>query len=230
MHGALDSAAFANQLKQATASSYGMAGPTFAKFLIANPKLVQILPGMISKIKAVLGNGDKSGANGAVERVLGHFALIAAAGALATKAGITGWKPGDAPQALIELSREWIEAQDRSEHWQIKQAVDRTSAFLRAHGKSRFEKACSAPVVGRAGYRDEKWFFILSDAWNEIHAGHLPRDQAKHLISGRWMVRGDGKNLMSKTPGWVPGRPRAYKVRAEILNAGADASVATNIS
>jgi hypothetical protein len=32
------------------------------------------------------------------------------------------------------------------------------------------------------------------------------------------MVRGDGNNLMSKTPGWVTGRPRAYKVRVEILD------------
>ena len=85
-------------------------------------------------------------------------------------------------------------------------------------------------MVNRAGYRDDKWFYILREAWNEIHAGHLPNDQAKHLIAGRWMVRGDGKNLMSKTPGWVPGRPRAYKVRADILNDGAGASVVTNIS
>jgi hypothetical protein len=55
-------------------------------------------------------------------------------------------------------------------------------------------------------------------AWGDVHSGHSPADQAKHLIAGRWMVRGDGKNLGSKAPSWVAGRPRVYKIKADILD------------
>ena len=97
-------------------------------------------------------------------------------------------------------------------------------SYLLAFGDSRLEEAQSGPVSNRAGYRDDKWFFILRDAWNAIHTGHPVTDQAKHLIAGGWMVHGDGKNFLSKTPGWVSGRPRADKVRIEILGAAFEAS------
>lgn len=49
----------------------------------------------------------------------------------------------------------------------------------------------------------DHWFLILGEAWNAIHAGHLPTDKARHLIAGRCMAPGNGKNLMSKAPdGW----------------------------
>lgn len=225
LHGAVDSATFANEIKQATATSYGTAGAAFVSWLIASEKVREALPRMLGKMRAKFQNATDNRSDGAVERVMGHFALIATAGECATKAGITGWQPGDATKAMFELAREWHDAQNRSEQWQIQEAAERTRAYLRAHGDTRFEEARRAPVANRAGYRDDKWFFILGDTWNEIHTGHLPTDQAKHLIAGGWMVPGDGKNLMSKTPGWVTGRPRAYKVRAEILDASPGASV-----
>ncbi len=217
LHGSADSASFARDLKQAAAATYGMAGAELVRVLVAYKKrrdnFNRFISNRVDDWKGSLGvDGD-----GPTERVLGHFAVIALAGELATKAGITGWEKGAAMEALLMLARDWCDTQDRSEQWQILAALERTRSYLRSYGATRFEMARGTPIADRAGYRDGKWFYILGDAWNAIHAGHSPTDQARHLIVGKWMVSGDGKNLMSKTPGWVPGRPRAYKVRAEIL-------------
>jgi uncharacterized protein (DUF927 family) len=217
LHGSVDSAAFANSMKQATAKYYGMAGPAFVERLISCPEkhssYSEMIRKMVSYWKARLDTGN----DGPTERVLGHFALIAVAGHLATTFGITGWERGVAYFAAFELAKDWCEAQDRSDKWQIEAAIERTRAYLQLNGDSCFEQAGSAPVLNRAGYRDDKWFYILGDAWNSIHAGWSPAEEAKHLIPGRWLIRGDGKNLKSKTPSWVARRPRAYKVRADIL-------------
>lgn len=228
LHGSPDSSVFAEEIKQAAERSYGTAGPQFIERLIGNEDLRIGVKGLIARTVSHWKRALEIESSGPTSRVLGHFATMAWAGELATNFGITGWQKREALNAHFELAKEWCNAQDRSEQWQINTATERTRAFLRLHGDSRFQEARSAPVANKAGYRDDKWFFILRDAWNEIHVGHALTDQAKHLFTGGWMVRGDGKNLLSKTPGWVSGRPRAYKVRAEILNAAVGASVPVN--
>lgn len=228
IHGFPDSSVFAEQIKQASARNYGAAGPRFIERLIGNEDLKGGVRDLIAKTISHWKRALEIENSGPTGRVLGHFALMAWAGELATNFGITGWQKGEALAAHFELAKEWCDAQDRSEQWEINAAFERTRAFLRVHGDSRFQEAQSAPVANRAGYRNDKWFFILREAWNEVHTGHVLTDQAKHLIAGGWMVRGDGKNLLSKTPGWVPGRPRAYRVRAAILDAAVGASVPAN--
>lgn len=217
LHGAVDGASFANSIKSNTAKCYGVAGPAFVEQLISHSSQHATYSEVISKIvsnwKARL---DISG-DGPAERVLGHFALIAMAGHLATNFGITGWQPGTATSAAFKLMSDWHEAQDRSEKWQIEAAVLRTRNYLKLYGTSSFETRGSPPSLNRVGYRDDKWFYILGDTWNMIHAGLSGADEANHLIAGKWLAKGDGKNLKSKTPSWVAGRPRAYKIRADIL-------------
>lgn len=228
LHGSVDSATFANTMKQGTAKCYGAAGPAFVERLISCPHQHASFSEMISKTvsnwKARLDISN----DGPQERVLGHFALIAVAGHLATNFGITGWQPGTALSATFELASDWREAQDRSEKWQIETAVLRTRDYLNLYGTNCFETPNSNPILNRAGYRDDKWFYILGDAWNAIHAGRSPAEEAKHLIAGKWLIKGDGKNLKSKTPSWVVGRPRAYKIRADILESSPSGSMELN--
>lgn len=228
LHGDIDAASFANAMKRSTAETHGTAGASFVKFLIANRQHLEKFSSIISSYISALERSLGSCGDGPTKRVLGHFALIAPAGELATTAGITGWQKKDAVNAIFELAKAWHEAQGRSKEWQVEAAVDRTRAYLLVNGHTRFEEAGSAPLSGRSGYRDDKWFYILGDAWNAINAGHSPAEEAKHLIAGKWLIKGDGKNLQSKTPSWVVGRPRAYKIRADILNISSNGSTALN--
>lgn len=68
------------------------------------------------------------GASGQVRRVARQFALIAYAGELATKHGITGWKEGDATAAAKECFDLWVDdfggADGKREHRQVLEAVE----------------------------------------------------------------------------------------------------------
>lgn len=225
LHGAVDSGAFAKELKKATAGNYGTVGPKFIETLISNKANLSVFDRMIMTLAEKWKDTLENSCHGPTERVFGHFALIAVAGEAATKFSITGWQTGDAIKAVFELAREWRDAQDRSEQWQVQAALERCRNFLLAHADTRFEVPQGTPVPNCAGYRDDKWFYILGDAWSEIHLGHSPGEQAKHLIAERWMAGGDGKNLKSKTPSWVPGRPRAYKVRIDILETPVESGI-----
>ncbi len=155
------------------------------------------------------------GQDGQTGRVIGHFALIALAGEMATQYGITGWERGTALKAAVDLFVKWQESRHRSEVRQIDVAVTRTRSFLIANGGISFEEIGGAPIANRDGYRDAKWFYILGDAWNRIHAGQSPAEQAKHLHAGGWLARGDGKNLSRlRLPEGLTPRRRAWNVRS----------------
>jgi len=227
LHGEADSALFADSVTSATLTCFGVAGPAFVERLIQarglREKALPILNTLVTKWKSKL---DLS-ADGTASRVLGHFALIGLAGHLATKYGITGWRHGEAMDAAFELAKNWLEAQERPEKWQVDAAVERTRDYLVAHGDTDFQRAGQPPVTNLAGYRDDDCFYILGDTWSAMHARLIPTEEAQRLEIAGFLVRGDGRNMKSKTPGWVPGRPRAYRVRANIVD---DAPAAKTLS
>ncbi|VVT16318.1 conserved hypothetical protein [Roseovarius sp. EC-HK134] len=227
LHGETKSEIFAKSVEDASASCFGVAGQAFVERLIKTPglreKATRALQNIISRWKSELDLPSDRFAS----RVLGHFALIGVAGHLATVFGLTGWQKGEAHRAAFELAKKWLEAQDRPEKLQVDAAVERTREYLVAHGDTHFQRAGQPPVTNLAGYRDDDWFYILGDTWSALHAGLSPTEEAKRLAIAGFFVHGDGKNIQSKSPGWVPGRPRAYKVRASIIDM---ASIAKTLS
>jgi len=219
LHEFSDGATFSNRLKQTTSDTYGTAGPAFVKALLDSAKITpDFLNSLVKNIASVLKSPNLFASDGKVERVLNRFALIAAAGELASSFGITGWPKTTATIAAKILFTEWVEALEVAENSEIQAAIERTRAFLNKHKVTRFEETGGTSIDNKAGYRDADWFYILGDTWKEIHSGHSPKTQASHLLKNGWLVRGDGNNLMSKTSSSIPGRPRSYKVRATILD------------
>ena len=223
LHGVASAAEFSMQLKHSVGKHYGTAGPEFVERLVKSSSDDRHrFSGFRREIASMIERASSGARDGQTGRVIGHFALIALAGELATRYGITGWERGTALKAAHELFDNWQRSRHQSGVGQIDAAVQRTRSFLIANGGSSFEEIGGAPVANRDGYRDARWFYIFGDAWNRIHAGHSPTEQARHLHAGGWLVRGDGANLKSKTPFGVPGRPRAFKIKVGILHDGVD--------
>ena len=158
-----------------------------------------------------------------------RLGLIAAAGELATEWGLTGWKAGTASEAAHTVLALWFEGRGGAGPAEARDAVKRVRAFLSAHGGSRFETGAGTgqKVHNRAGWRDpdREWFYIARDVWaDEVHAGSDPTRAARHLADAGLLER-DGRHLAVKAPRDVPGRPRAYKVSAKILDADDDGRV-----
>jgi putative DNA primase/helicase len=237
LHGAADGAVFSNRLVNAAGTTYGAAGPVFVERLMGGQaEAVARARNVIERFEAGadLTHGVMM-ADGQVKRALRRFAVIAAAGELGTEAEVTGWPPGTATRAVMDLFSIWLDARGGTKPAEDRDAIDRTRTFLTRHGDSRFQRLTSDSdgtvhigyphdiLHNRAGWKDKTHFWIASDVWcREVHAGASAQDAARALLAvGLLMTdntgRGRDPRLRRKTPRGVEGRPRCYCVPKTIL-------------
>ncbi len=84
-----------------------------------------------------------------------RFALISAAGELATHYGITAWPVGEAEQAVARCFQDWIDYRGGAEN-QEHSAIQPYSRFFEMHGESRFspwEETQNSHTPYRAGFK-----------------------------------------------------------------------------
>jgi putative DNA primase/helicase len=224
LHDARDGAAFADRVREATATHYGTAGPAFVRAFVANrAKATATAHAAIANFRALAAERFDLDGEGQTERATARLGLVAAAGEMATKFGLTGWPPGAARDAALDVLARWLDGRGGAGSAEARDAVERVRAFLVAHGDSRFEpvaRDADRAVINRAGWRDDGVFYVSVDAWREIHKGADPARAARDLHEAGFLAGGDGRNLAVRLPRGVPGRPRAYAVRDEIMGAG----------
>ena len=228
LHGAQDGAAFAHRLRSATAMHYGTVGPAFVAAFIENRQdAITTARSAIASFRDLAAQRlNLTNDEGQIIRATDRLGTIAAAGELATAWGLTGWAPGAAINAALDLLGEWIDGRGGSGAAEAREALERVRAFLVAHGDARFQPVTKADdyrvVNNRAGWRDGTTFYIATDTWKEIHKGTDPTRAAHHLRDAGVLVPGDGKNLAKRAPHSIDGRPRVYTVIADILGSGDD--------
>lgn len=98
-------------------------------------------------------------ASGQVHRVGARFALVGAAGELATAAGLTGWAKGESSRAARDCFNAWLAARGGTENGEVRSMLKQVRRFLEAHGEGRFtwwHRAAddhAAKTLNRAGFR-----------------------------------------------------------------------------
>jgi putative DNA primase/helicase len=80
-------------------------------------------------------------ASAQVRSVCGRFALVAAAGSLATALGLTGWPDDAADCSSAACFCAWLERRGSAGDHDIEAGIRQVIAFIEAHGSSRFEAA-----------------------------------------------------------------------------------------
>jgi uncharacterized protein (DUF927 family) len=138
IHGASDAASFAKQLAASSKKYYGTALPAFLRSLMSD------LDAAMDSVRDIMNQftRDRNGLAQAapeVHRGLGRFALVAAAGELATQFGITGWGKGDAMRAAKVCFEAWLKERGGSRSSDMDAAVRQVQAFIEAHGRGRFQ-------------------------------------------------------------------------------------------
>ena len=73
-----------------------------------------------------------------------RFALVAAAGELATQFGLTGWQRGESFQAAQKCFHSWQETFGSDGNREDRSIMAQVRAFFESHGSSRFEDRASA--------------------------------------------------------------------------------------
>jgi putative DNA primase/helicase len=228
-HG-MSPADFSRTISENSKKYYGTAIPIFVHHVRSNRSKI---PGLLSAhTKAFIDSHVPKGASGEIFRAAGRFALVAAAGCLASKFGITGWNLQEADNAAATMFKSWLS--ERTEKpGEEEAAIRQVRGFLEAHGSSRFQKIGDEDktIISRAGFVDVvpgpdddekpttvKEFWILPEAFrNEVCIGFDYRMVAKALLDREILqTDDDGKTSARRyCPGL--GRSRVYIIRNSIF-------------
>ena len=135
-------------------------------------------------------------------RVAARFALVAFAGELATRYGVTGWQAGEAFRAARRCFREWLAENNTGQAADDRALFAQVAAFMQAHSSTRFPPHDAAPDVlarylNRAGFTftdddGSLQFWVMPESFKkELCKGFQPRNAARALIKAGWMLAGD---------------------------------------
>jgi len=173
---------------------HGTAGEAFLQ-CVAN-EYGQLEADIPTKVKAFVKQVTPQGASGQAERAAAHFGLLAVAGELATKYGITGWQQGEATGAIATCFAAWLEGFGTGNREQ-QQALNDMRTFLMANAHCAFIEWGTKPLHGvhnlvghwqEAADRD-RHFIIHTEQFNRICKGHDPKNALKALEASGILVR-----------------------------------------
>lgn len=196
LHGFANGAAFATALTKAAECCYGEASRNFIQQLvIAEPETIrQVVDGMARDFSA---EHLPANASGQAERMARRFALVAAAGELATSFQVTAWQDGEATRAAGLCFQAWLAARGGAERQEDTAALAQIRRFFELHGESRFSSWDSEDnriIQNRAGFRrmtpDGLEFHVFPEVFKtELCAGFDPKQVARLLAENGWLKR-----------------------------------------
>ena len=136
LHGHEGGSAFARHITGQAASVYGATGRAWLEWLTTN---ADTLKARIREASAALAAQIvPEAASGQVERVGARFALVGAAGELATAAGLTGWPKGESERAARACFEAWLAARGGIGNGEVVAMLRQVRRFLETHGEGRF--------------------------------------------------------------------------------------------
>lgn len=234
--------ALAKHLTRAAETTYGTAGRAWLEHLTANTgDLARTLRDRMERAEGVI---VPELASGQVKRVGRRFALVAAAGEMATDAGLTGWPRGTATAAAHRCFNDWIESRPGgiglSEDAQM---LRQLRQWFGLHGDSRFkpwhrtdtDNKPNTPFM--AGWRKEimgdvrneagdlvnvpiaREWFTLTDVFRTEAAKGFNERAALRLLRERGHLHTEGKRPGFGCTASPPGAEKCmvYRVRSSLL-------------
>ncbi|WP_266183366.1 DUF927 domain-containing protein [Dyella humicola] len=224
----LSAGEFADQLKTAARAHFGHALPALLQAVTANPEVAR------AKLRAIRDSlaNELAGrqADGQVRRVAQRFALIGAAGELATSYGLTDWPEGEAAAAAKKCFANWQEARGTNGNSEPEALLSQVRAFFEAHGESRFEpegrQSEKLLIRERAGFRrkgdDEHAveYLVFPEAFKQIIEGHNQKWAIDVLIKADWLKPGKDCAPQSIRVDGLGKRARLYVFDGGAVHAG----------
>jgi putative DNA primase/helicase len=136
LHGAVDGKAFVETITKACATHYGEVGRSWLCWLAQH--LAEVEARADSIMKRFEAECMPAGANSQVMRVAARFALVAAAGELATKAGLTGWDIGESVRSVRSCFDAWLAKRGHTGNGERHAAAVQIKSFLERNGDALF--------------------------------------------------------------------------------------------
>ncbi len=222
LHGYESADLFARDLKDASASYYGTPLRSFLQQLVMHrDHATKSARGIMSFFEM---NNCPKDADGQVLRVCGRFALLAAAGEIATELGILPWPREEAFKAAATCFRAWLESRGGAVEQSGAKGLDKVRTFLRLNETTRFEDMDAKsplPVSNLAGYRNRKngvdEFLVSPKVFREeICSGLNVKPVCAELKMAGYLLSEPKRNTKTaRTPG---GRKKMYAISSAVLS------------
>jgi putative DNA primase/helicase len=238
LHGFPTGRHFSEALLAAARENHGTAGRAMVELILSDMDSVLTRARAAMAAFEALVEEKRPDAHGWIHgRVRQRFALLAAAGELASAAGLTGWPEGSARDAAYAVYERWLDAQGPSpearERAMDAAYLDRLRLFLKTD-RARIRDLDQPLVATSAAEKDEPraWrkagcLHLPAVTWAEIF-GEAGAVAAKRLVALQAIEPDRGGDLMRKLPRETgQGGRRGYKVRLEALAADAPAEEET---
>lgn len=245
LHSYANGSAFSKALTEATSKHYGTAAPAFIEKLVENYNDIAV---WIKKSQRDFVHDHVApDAGGQVHRAALRFALIGAAGELATKWQITGWEPGEAMKAAVTCYKAWLMQRGGAVNLEELHMLAQVRRFFEAHGEARFtdwsrpasdSESHSPRTIQRAGYRKHNTetvadgrgvdiavthteFYVFPETFkSEVCAGFDYRVVCKLLVKhGCLMTEGKGYTRKERLPGGE-GTAHVFRIAHKLFEGG----------
>lgn len=231
LHDHANGAEFARALDSASRKHHGTAWPAYLEGIAGQrDKLPDLLRAVQHRFESEYLTAH---AEGQARRAAARFALIAAAGELATKQGLTGWPEGAALQAAAICFRAWLARRPSGEGNSEERAmVAQVRMHFEQHGEARYtdwsrpvaEDNHAAKTLLRCGFRKHEagsteWFIFPESFKSEVCKGFDFREVAKLLLRLGYLQGGTEKDRPYTAKEDLPGegRRRVYHVLPTVL-------------
>lgn len=227
LHGSASPDAFAIELKNAARSSYGAPFREFVRRVATDRIEVELA--VKSMREEFISRCVPASARGEVRRAADRFALLGAAGELATEWSLTGWRPGEATEAAERCFQEWVEARGTNGGSDVEAGIRQLRAFLGANGSSRFQhlnptqvEPTADRIFNRVGFKrassdGQTEYLVFPETFrNEICAGHNHQAVLREVDNRGFLIR-EHPNMTVKPRLPELGLTRVYCIRAAIL-------------
>ncbi|CAD7555580.1 DUF927 domain-containing protein [Aeromonas hydrophila] len=223
LHGMDGGRSFADTLKANTEAHHGIAFRTYAHALTQT--MDEQNERLRAEIKQLAAELTPKGAGNQVGRAINRFALVAAAGELATRLGVTGWPEGEAIRAVRVCLKAWLAERGHLGNQEDAATLMQVRGYVFAHQFTRFADWFDAThrPANMVGYRkvesDCVSFFVLPQGWLEITKGRDPKRAAILCLEAGYLLTGKDKKRLQRQvrlPGMGKGM-RVYVLGERVL-------------
>lgn len=193
IHDAASPAAFADSITATCGEHYGHAAREFLRRLLENPD--EAFAEARCLMAAFVSRVCPKGSDGQIERAAKRFAIVAAAGEIASQWGILPWPDGTAMETVARMFREWLDRRGTGGSLEGAKAIAQVRSMIERHGASRFVPWCpgemppvpSMPVQNRMGFvrrnGEAATFYVMPEAFKrEICKGLDPARVSRELV------------------------------------------------
>lgn len=193
LHGVASGADFSQKITLETSNCFGFIGRRFLENITLNrDQASKFVKETMSKI---ISDVSSDGMDGQVIRVLERFALVAAAGELASSYGLTQWPAGTAVKACSVLFSKWQEDRGNLGKREDQLIIDQVTHFFELNGSARFMDVNmpETKIIQHAGYRkktESGWEFrVFPNVFNkEICKGYTPKQVIAVLRDNKLLI------------------------------------------